>query len=83
MSLNLSLFCLEHASFVLSTASIYVSFCLSNWGMPLSEPKYLSVGSKKTVRWDRYGSCLKNKKWGGFLGVLIGEPVECSSFIWK
>ena len=81
MSWYLSLFCLEHVSFVLRAANTYVFLSLPKWVMPLSEPKYLNFGCKKAARWDRYGSHLKNKTWGGFLGLLIGEPVECSCCI--
>ena len=47
MSSCLSLFCLEHASFVIRAANMYVCLNLSRQVMYLSEPKYLSFGCKK------------------------------------
>ena len=46
----LVLFCLEHASFVLSAANIYSCLYSSKWVMPSTEPKYLCFGCKKTAR---------------------------------
>ena len=66
-SLYLSLFCLEHVSFVLCAANMYACLSLSKWVMPTSEPKYLSFGCKNAVRQGRYGSCPKYKKMRGFL----------------
>ena len=50
MSLYVSIFCLECASFVLTAAHIYVCLNLSRWVMPSSEPRYLSCGCKKAAR---------------------------------
>ena len=61
----LSLYCLEHVSFVLSAANVYVSLSLSKWVMPLSESRYLSFGCKKAERWAKYESHPKYKIWGG------------------
>ena len=50
MSSYLSLFCLECASYVLSTANMYVCLRLPKWAMPSSELRYLSSGCKKAAR---------------------------------
>ena len=75
----LSCFCLEHASLVLSAASMYVCLSLSRWVMPSSEPKYLNFGCKKTTRWGMYASFPKYNE--GIPGNAHLETVKCSSCI--
>ena len=78
MSLYLSLFCLEHASFVLSAAYIYVCLSLSKWVMPSSEPRYLGFGCKKAARWGKYGSYPKYKKWGDSCECSCGNQLNAA-----
>ena len=66
MLLYLSLFCLEHASFVLRAADMYVYLNLSSWVMPLSEPKYLSFVRKLHGEVDM--GCIWSIKSGEILG---------------
>ena len=46
--------------------------------MPSSEPKYLGFGCKKSARCGRYGSCLKNKKWGDSLECSLGNQLNAA-----
>ena len=50
VSSYLSIFCLEHASFVLRAGNIYACLNLSRQVMPSSEPRYLYFGCKKALR---------------------------------
>ena len=78
MSSYFSLFCLEHASFVLSATNMCICLSLCKWVMPSSEPKYISFGCKKATGWDRYELCLRNKKRGDSWECLFGNQLNAA-----